>query len=140
MSIGGEIMEEHYDKLIHDFLKKLEIRLEKSDDDVYFAVWNIIEEYKEHFKNNGIYEIPQEWIIEYPDGLVINLKDKDPREYEPCECVCHKHPKGEMMHIVQCCNKGWKKKKNVQDNSQSPMLGKTSEDKEGDRSYTEPRY
>lgn len=55
MSIGGEIMEEYYDKLIQKFLKKLEARLAKSDDEAYFAVWNIIEEYKEHFRNNGIY-------------------------------------------------------------------------------------
>lgn len=61
MSLGGEIMEEHYDKLIQDFLKKLEDRakLPFGGDVAGFAQattlsW-VIEKYKEHFKNNGIY-------------------------------------------------------------------------------------
>lgn len=52
-----------------------------------------------------------DYTITYPDGLVINLKDRDPNEWEPCTCICHKHPKGEIMHIVQCCFGGWVKKK-----------------------------
>lgn len=61
MSIGGEIMEEHYDKLIADFLKKLEERMKLpfGGDMSGFAAmamlgW-IIGQYKEHFKNNGVY-------------------------------------------------------------------------------------
>lgn len=48
--MNPEIVEINRDGLIISFLAKLVERLEKSDDDVYFAVWNIIEEYKEHFK------------------------------------------------------------------------------------------
>lgn len=62
MSIGGEMMEEHYDKLIHEFLEKLKERasLPFGGDSSGFGQatmlsW-VIEKYKEHFKNNGIYE------------------------------------------------------------------------------------
>lgn len=54
MSMGGEMMEQMYDEHIRAFLKKLEARLLKCDDD-YMTVWNIIDEYNEHFKNFGIY-------------------------------------------------------------------------------------
>ena len=57
MSIGGEIMEEHYDKLIQGFLIKLQAMEDRagyygSTESVF---WHVIDEYKEHFKNNGIY-------------------------------------------------------------------------------------
>lgn len=54
MSIGGEIIEEMYDKRISEFLEVLNrtrvITLENAS-----LLANIIEKYKEHFKNFGIY-------------------------------------------------------------------------------------
>lgn len=57
MSLGGDIMTEHYDELIQDFLVKLK-KMHMIPDDPYqkLIIWQIIEKYKEHFKNNGIYE------------------------------------------------------------------------------------
>lgn len=57
MSLGGEIMNEHYDNLIQEFLVKLEKMEERAG--YYYTTegvfWHVIEEYKEHFRNNGIY-------------------------------------------------------------------------------------
>lgn len=57
MSMGGEMMTEHYDKLIEEFLKKLEAMEKRAGyyGSVESAFWHVIDEYKEHFKNNGIY-------------------------------------------------------------------------------------
>lgn len=57
MSIGGDIMTEHYENLIAGFLRKLE-EMERragfygSPDSVFL---HVIDEYKDHFKNNGYY-------------------------------------------------------------------------------------
>lgn len=57
MSMGGDIMEEHYDKLIQDFLTKLKkMHMIPDDPREKLMIWNVIEKYKEHFKNNGIYD------------------------------------------------------------------------------------
>lgn len=57
MSLGGDIVEEHYDRLVRDFLAKLEkMHMIPDDPREKLVIWKIIEKYKEHFKNNGIYE------------------------------------------------------------------------------------
>ena len=52
MSIASEIMEEHYDEIIQNFLKKLEEMFLKNPSK---SLEKVIIEYKKHFKNNGIY-------------------------------------------------------------------------------------
>lgn len=57
MSIGGEIMEEHYDKLIREFLLELEaMRGNVPISDGALMLFMIIKKYREYFKNNGIYD------------------------------------------------------------------------------------
>lgn len=52
MSIGGEMWEEavwENRKKLKEFIAKLKERLDESDEQ-YFTVWNIIEDFKQHFK------------------------------------------------------------------------------------------
>lgn len=56
--MGSEMMEEHYDKLIQEFLSKLETTAVIADlegTNTYFGLIEAIKLYREHFKNNGIY-------------------------------------------------------------------------------------
>lgn len=56
MSMGGEMMEEHYDKLVQEFLVKLTEKGYKAPESERSIIKEIIEDYKTHFKNNGVYE------------------------------------------------------------------------------------
>lgn len=55
MSLGGDIMTEHYDELVQGFLKKLEDMKVHTGIIQEHLLLHIIREYRKHFKNNGIY-------------------------------------------------------------------------------------
>ncbi len=55
MSLGGDIMTEHYDELIQDFYVKLAEKGASSPEPDRSIIKEILKEFKEHFKNNGIY-------------------------------------------------------------------------------------
>lgn len=53
--------------------------------------------------------------IKSPFTLGVGLEPKDPDyHYFECHCMCHRHPG--VMHIMACCDNGWKKIKKVKPN------------------------